>query len=83
MSDLLLSQDMANSLGWTFIHSLWIGFVLAILLQVGMRIIPSSRAMRRYWFSVSVLGLFVVANGITYAFVSSSGLPIINLETGQ
>ena len=44
----LLSSDVAHRLGWTLVHSLWLGASAAGLLGAALAIIPRCRSQARY-----------------------------------
>src|SRR5690242_16135030 len=62
-----LQQDtIIRALGWTFIHSLWQGLVLAILAGLIVLLTKNGRAGLRYNGLLLLSGLFLIAAGCTF-----------------
>lgn len=64
-----LQQDIiVRALGWTFIHSIWQGLLLAILAGLVVLLTRNARAGLRYNGLLALSGLFLLAAGITFAW---------------
>ncbi len=67
--DHALGSDTAYRLGWTLVHSLWLGVLVAIALAVVLAVTPKRYANVRYLLSCAAMLLLFVALGVTYALV--------------
>ncbi len=56
--DTLLSSSAIHALGWVLLHSLWQGFVLAVLLKTALSVSKKTSANTRYL--ISCLTLFTM-----------------------
>lgn len=64
-----LQQELVvRALGWTFVHSLWQGLLLAVLAGLVMLLTKHARAGLRYNLLVMLVALFLCGTG--YTFVS-------------
>ncbi|MEL6588926.1 MAG: M56 family metallopeptidase [Bacteroidota bacterium] len=63
--DLLFPPQLAQSLGWTLLHSLWQGALLALVLRMYLRMRKSRSAQSAYIASLSTLLLMLVASAAT------------------
>ncbi len=64
-----LSHTLTQSLGWTFLHSLWQGALVALLLAAILVRLQQQKAQLRYGISVGALLLvFVAAIGTFYYY---------------
>ena len=67
----LLSSDLIRSLGWSLVHSLWQGAVLALLFAIVLLFLNKYSSKTRHFLAVSVLFLFFMSFSITFVFVYS------------
>ncbi|MBN1181447.1 MAG: ankyrin repeat domain-containing protein [Bacteroidales bacterium] len=67
----LLSSDLIRSLGWSLVHSLWQGAILALLFAVILLFLHKYSSKTRYFLSVSVLLMFFLSFAITFTLVYS------------
>ena len=75
-----VSPALTRALGWTLLHSLWQGAVVAAVLAGALLLLRRQRAEVRYAASAGALGLVVALAGITFGLYFSSspgkdGLP--------
>ncbi|MEL7339702.1 MAG: hypothetical protein AAGM67_04380, partial [Bacteroidota bacterium] len=63
--DFLFPPQLAQSLGWTLLHSLWQGALLALVLRMYLRFRKSRSAQSAYIASLSTLILMLVASAAT------------------
>lgn len=68
----ILHSPWTTALGWTLLHSLWQGLVVAAIVYGLLRMIPGRRAATRYTLVTAGLGLVLIAAIITYAYLSPS-----------
>jgi beta-lactamase regulating signal transducer with metallopeptidase domain len=67
----LSSPDIVRDLGWTLIHFLWQGLVLAALLQM---ILPMCRgAVARHNWTLGTLAMMAAAPVMTFLFIHGNG----------
>ncbi len=71
----LLPSQLTQALGWTLIHSLWQGVVLAILLAVSLILLRKNSSKLRYFIATSALFTLVLATGITFITLYQSAVP--------
>ena len=72
--DNFFSPVLTRALGWTLLHSLWQGALLAAVLGGALLLLRRHRAELRYLASALALGGMVLAAGLTfgrYYFVSA------------
>ncbi|MDX1477665.1 MAG: M56 family metallopeptidase [Saprospiraceae bacterium] len=69
-----LGHDTIQALGWTFVHTLWQGSLLALLMMVLISRVPASNAVRRYHIAFGTL-IAMLASAVT-TFL------ILNTDTG-
>lgn len=60
------TQQLAENVGWTLIHSLWQISLIAFLLFFSLQILKNASANLRYLFSVAALFLTVVMSTATF-----------------
>ncbi|WP_314509885.1 M56 family metallopeptidase [Xanthocytophaga agilis] len=68
----LLSPKLTEAIGWTLLHSLWQGAVIAILMALVMLLMNRSSAQARYFVAVSALFSILLVAGITFYSVYES-----------
>ena len=62
-----VSPALTRALGWTLLHSLWQGALVAAVLAGALLLLRRQRAEVRYAASASALGMVVALAGITFA----------------
>ncbi len=62
----LLDTEWAGALGWTLVHSLWQGALVAGLLACVLPLVPRRRAARRYALAVGALLLIPAMAVVTF-----------------
>jgi beta-lactamase regulating signal transducer with metallopeptidase domain len=72
---LVLTPSAIHTLGWTLLHSLWQGILIAILLNGAMSLLQKSRASTRYLFACIALVLMLVLPLWT-SWTSNLGAPV-------
>jgi bla regulator protein blaR1 len=85
-----LSDTLVQALGWTFLHSLWIGALLSVIF-LGVRwIMKSYSAQSKYVAGLSFLSLLPVIMLLVFVYtfnelaqLSSSGTPEMEVGTTQ
>ena len=68
----IISQQVIQKLGWTLIHFLWQGTVIALLLAILLKLLHKSTPNLRYIVACSVLGIVALLPVITMQLVSIS-----------
>ena len=68
----------AHVIGWTLVHSLWEGGLIAALLVVARSTMRGAKSDTRYLLSVAALGLMLVAPLITAALLYGKVAPVAN-----
>jgi len=66
----LLDSQMINALGWSILHILWQGFIVAFILGFALRILHKKSSQLKYLLSVSSILLIVGLS--VYNFISYS-----------
>ena len=61
-----ISNSLVSALGWTLLHAVWQGFAVALLAAAALFLLRRSSSLARYWFSISALGLQLVASVSTF-----------------
>lgn len=72
--DMLATQPVVQSVGWTLIHFLWQGTVLAVAYQVAAWLCRAGSANTRYALGVITLLLMAIAPAVTL-FIVHGGQP--------
>ncbi|WP_210462325.1 M56 family metallopeptidase [Rufibacter roseolus] len=62
----LMPQAVTNALGWTLLHSLWQGALMALLVGVLLRLMHRHSAATRYWVAWGGLIALLLVSVITY-----------------
>ena len=66
-----LGTDLTTALGWTFLHSIWQGGLVALLMFLLLQVIPLKRAVLRYNVAalsmVSILGAAILTFVLVYS----------------
>lgn len=68
----IFSSPTAETLGWTLLHSLWQGLLIAVLLIITLRFISERAASVRYVVSCAALMAFVLSSLITFIYLSQT-----------
>lgn len=71
MSQLIsfLDQHMIQALGWTFIHTLWQGCVIVLVMIFALQRIPQKDAVKRYTVATASMISMLVAALATFMFL--------------
>ena len=72
----LAAIPLLRAMGWTLLHSLWQGALLALLAAVVLRLTRYRSAELRYALAAGALGLLVLAFAGTLAWLSVGGDPL-------
>ncbi|GEM_PF-4283976 len=80
------NEALLQALGWTLLHVVWQGAVVALLLAVVLWSIPVQHAQRRYLSAVIALACLSIGAAITfwmhyYAFAESTALVVQPIAT--
>ncbi|HEX8505826.1 MAG TPA: M56 family metallopeptidase, partial [Hymenobacter sp.] len=67
------SPALTRALGWTLLHSLWQGALVAAVLAGALLLLRRQRAEVRYVASAGALGLVVALAGITFGMYFTAG----------
>lgn len=62
----LLSDAMIHALGWTFIHSIWQGSLIALVLAIVLNRVSGKKSGLRYQISIFALFTILIASLITF-----------------
>ena len=76
-----ISDGTMKAIGWTLIHSLWIGMIIALLAGIIISLTRKSAAVLRYRLLCVLLISFVMAMGITW-YIEARTNAVIPLPTG-
>ena len=68
-----VSPTLVRALGWTLLHSLWQGALVAAMLAGALLLLRRQRAEVRYAASVGALGLIVALAGLTFGLYFGTG----------
>ena len=71
-----LSQELVQALGWTILHSLWQGALVALALSVLMVFLNRQSAQVRYF--ISITALFTTLAIAVFTFWSIYQTPVKN-----
>ena len=69
------SQTMVQGVGWTLLHFLWQGLVIAALLAIGLRLLRRGPAQYRYLAGCAALLLMALAPLVTFQLVLKQDEP--------
>ncbi|HLF63594.1 MAG TPA: M56 family metallopeptidase [Saprospiraceae bacterium] len=64
-----LGDELVNALGWTFVHSLWQGSLVALIMTALMSRIPAQQAQKRYIIATISLISVLFCSMVTFAFL--------------
>ncbi|MDB5236725.1 MAG: hypothetical protein JWR44_3718 [Hymenobacter sp.] len=68
-----VSPALTRALGWTLLHSLWQGALVAAVLAGALLLLRRQRAEVRYVASAGALGMIVALAGITFGLYLNAG----------
>lgn len=63
---MMTNQQLAQTIGWTLIHSLWQSLVIFLVLLIVLRAVPTRSAAARYALSVGALSVTIVGALVTF-----------------
>jgi bla regulator protein BlaR1 len=75
----LISEEITYALGWTVLHSLWQGVLIATALWIVMAQLPAASSRARYQFSLGALFLMLITTIGTFSYIYSQS----NFEEAQ
>lgn len=75
LMQLISEIPLAEALGWTVLHSLWQGALIAAVLAISLQLISKDKAELRYSFSTLALVLLLLWTGHTFWQRISSPFP--------
>jgi|GEM_PF-952040 len=70
----ILSNELAQALAWTLIHSIWQFTLVAILLTLVLKMLHNSKSTYRYFIGFGALGICLVMALVTFAIYYMEGL---------
>ncbi len=74
-----LSPTLVRDLGWTLVHFLWEGLVIAALLAAGLRLFKDCAARVKYLAGCAALALMALAPLVTFLLVAQqNGSPAVS-----
>ena len=73
-----VSPTLVRALGWTLLHSLWQGALVAVMLAGTLLLLRRQRAEVRYAASAGALALVVVLAGLTFGLCFGAGTPVVS-----
>ncbi|EAY27601.1 M56 family metallopeptidase [Microscilla marina] len=74
----LIPARLIDALGWTLIHSLWQGAVLAIVLVVALILLRKNSSRLRYFVATSALFTLALVATITFVSLYQAGAPVVD-----
>ena len=89
MTSINLLPPVAEILGWTILHSLWQGALIALLVELIRRHLPVRASQARYLLAFSALNLLMVLAVATFLYLNgqdtayaSTTLPTLDAQAG-
>lgn len=73
MLSALATEALVNALGWTLLHSLWQGALVALTLALLLVLLQRHAATTRYYLATGGMLLQLLFSGITFAHYYTSG----------
>lgn len=64
----ILSNDWANALGWTLLHSIWQSAMVFLIVVVVLRFLPAAFSRVRYAVSCAGLFLLFISSALTFTY---------------
>ncbi|MEW6206981.1 MAG: M56 family metallopeptidase [Acidobacteriota bacterium] len=68
----LIAESFSEAMGWTLLHFLWQGAVVAALLALTLAALKNKRASLRYLVSVAAMAVMLALPVFTFSIISSS-----------
>ena len=68
----ILPDNLQYALGWTVVHSIWQGIVIASIMAIILMSVKNLSANARYWIANGSLLLMLVSSAGTFAWLSRS-----------
>jgi|GEM_PF-3443824 len=62
----MVNTPLMDSLGWTVVHSVWQGAIIALLLCIAFYFVGKKQSLVRYWLAVLSLLFMLVWSGVTF-----------------
>ena len=75
----VFSQTLVQALGWTLVHFLWQGLVIAALLAAGLRLFRTGPAHYKYLAACAAMALMALAPLATFRLVLSRPDPLAGI----
>ncbi|GLH72317.1 hypothetical protein GETHLI_08190 [Geothrix limicola] len=72
----LVSIPLLHAIGWTLVHSLWQGALVALLAAMALRVARHRSAELRYTIAFGTLVLLILVFGVTLAWVLGGNDPL-------
>jgi bla regulator protein BlaR1 len=64
----LIPQSVVSALGWTLVHAVWQGILLAVFASAGFFILRKKSAAARYNFGIILLAMQAAGSVVTYLY---------------
>jgi beta-lactamase regulating signal transducer with metallopeptidase domain len=78
--DNLLPDNLTYALGWTVVHSLWQGTIIAAVMALILIALKDQKAYVRYWVSIVALLLMFIAASTTFLWLISNSFATTTYE---
>ncbi|MDN5203506.1 M56 family metallopeptidase [Fulvivirgaceae bacterium BMA10] len=75
--DGIISTTLVESFGWTLLHSLWQGILIAVLLYITVNIFKKGTAALKYNLSIGALALFLLTTLTTFVIQYKNQQPLL------
>ena len=79
----LASEALVKALGWTLLHSLWQGALVALTLALLLVLLQKHKATLRYFMGAGAMLLQLLLSVATFSYYSSSAPEITTIETSN
>ena len=73
----LFDSEWIQALGWTLLHSLWQGVLIALLLAIVLLIFRKQSANSRYLFGILALSGLLVSIVVTFALIYTPSMELV------
>lgn len=79
-----IGENNIYALGWTFLHSLWQGALIACLMVIALRLANKKSSNLRYWIAFSsIIAVFASALGTFFYLLPSDTASVASEAAGQ
>jgi bla regulator protein BlaR1 len=79
----IVASSPIRQIGWTLIHSLWIGLLIAALLAGAEPLLRRRSASARYLVACAALFLFITSTTAAFSFTSRPHSPVISTRSNS